>query len=229
MRMELKYPGFMNHIVADEVPDHASKIDYTCTQFARKDTPGSKWVYHTSDTYILGTAMNADIRNPEGANQDIFTDLLVEEIFKPIGTSPTSQVTRRTYDSVQQPFTGWGFSFLPDDVARLSQCLNVDDGMVGGQILMDPFELDAALQRDPADRGLSPSADLKYNNGFWAREIKASIVCSTDTWVPFMSGFGGISVVLLPNDTTYYVFNDDNTFLWMDAAKESHRIRSLCP
>ncbi len=274
MRMELKHPGFMGNIVADQVPDcaangnwndvtyanvidmasgnygsglymsdehslhtgrlfqaldHASKIDYSCTQYSRKSAPGSKWVYHTSDTYILGTAMNAEIKDLEGADQDIFTDMLVEEIFKPIGTSPTSHVTRRTYDTVQQPFTGWGLSFLRDDVAKLSQFLNVDDGMVDGQMLLDPLEFDAALQRDPGDRGLSPSTDLKYNNGFWAREIKSSTACAMDTWVPFMSGFGGISVVLLPNDTTYYAFSDDNTFLWMDAALESHRIRSLCP
>jgi len=209
--------------------DHASKINYACSQYAREDTPGSKWVYHTSDTYILGTAMNADVKDLEGAGQDIFSNTLVNEIFKPIGTSPTSQVSRRTYDSVQQPFTGWGLSFLRDDVARLSQFLNVDNGMVAGQMLVDAYELDAALQRNPGDRGLNPLTDFKYNNGFWAHEIKSNISCTADVWVPFMSGFGGITVLLLPNDTAYYVFSDDDTYLWMKAAQESHRIRSLCP
>lgn len=100
--------------------DHASKINYSCTQYAREEIPGSKWVYHTSDTYILGTAMNADVKDLEGTSRDIFTHTLVEEIFKPIGTSPTSHVVRRTYDSAQQPFTGWGLSFLRDDIAKLS-------------------------------------------------------------------------------------------------------------
>lgn len=209
--------------------DHASKINYSCTQYARKEIPGSKWVYHTSDTYILGTAMNADVKDLEGIGRDIFTDTLVEEIFKPIGTSHTSHVARRTYDSVQQPFTGWGLSFLRDDIAKLSQFLNVDDGMVDGQMLVDNDELNAALQRNPDDRGLEPLTDFKYNNGFWAHEIKSNIGCTSDVWVPFMSGFGGITVLLLPNDTAYYVFSDDDTYLWMKAAQESHRIRSLCP
>lgn len=275
MRMELKYPGFMNSTVASRVPDcaadgnwddvpyrhvidmatgnyqsalymsdegashtndlflsldHASKIGYSCTQYSRKATPGSNWVYHTSDTYILGTAMNAHVKSLEGGGKDIFTDTLVEEVWKPLGISPAAQVSRRTYDSVQQPFTGWGLTLLRNDVARLTHFLNVDDGRIGGQLAVDAFELDAALQRDPADRGIDTSiADFKYNNGFWAHEIAADLGCPGEVWVPFMSGYGGITVLLLPNDTSYYVFSDDDTYLWMDAALESHAIRSLCP
>jgi hypothetical protein len=209
--------------------DHASKIDYSCTHYARKEPPGNNWVYHTSDTYILGTAMNAELKALEGSGRDIFTDILIGEIFKPVGTSPTSHVSRRTYDAVQQPFTGWGLAFLSDDVARLAQFLNVDDGKLNGQTLFDSSQFNAALQRDPADRGLGLLLDYKYNNGFWAREIKSNMNCSSDLWVPFMSGFGGITILLLPNDTAYYVFSDNDTYLWMKAAQESHRIRSMCP
>lgn len=209
--------------------DHASKINYSCTQYSRKDTPGTEWVYHTSDTYILGTAMNADLKDLEGAGKDIFSDTLVEEIFKPIGTSPTSHVSRRSYDSVQQPFTGYGLAFLADDVAKITQFLNVEDGKISGQQMLDSNEFNAAMQRDPSDRGLDPLSDFKYNNGFWAHEIKSNISCSNDTWIPFMSGYGGISVLLFPNGTTYYMFSDDDTYLWMQAAQESHQISSFCP
>jgi len=44
-----------------------------------------------------------------------------------------------------------------------------------------------------------------------------------------LSGYGGITVLMLPNGTAYYVFSDDDTYLWMGAAQESHTIRSLCP
>jgi hypothetical protein len=124
----------------------------------------------------------------EGGSKDIFNDLLVEEILKPIGTSPASQVSRRTYDGVQQPFTGWGMTYLRDDVARITQFLNVDGGQVNGEMLFDTFEFDAAMQRDPGDRGLDPLDDFKYNNGFWAHEIKSFVGCPADIWVPFMSG-----------------------------------------
>ena len=209
--------------------DHASKINYSCTQYNRKVAPGTKWVYHTSDTYILGTAMNADLKALEGSGKDIFADILVGEILAPIGTSPTSHVSRRTYDAVQQPFAGWGMSYLRDDVAKIARFINVDSGKLNGSPLVHSAQLDAALQRTPSDRGLDPLSGYKYNNGFWAHEIKSNVGCSNDLWVPFMSGYGGISVLLLPNGSTYYMFSDNDTYYWMKAAVESHRIRSLCP
>lgn len=211
------------------VEDHASKINYSCTKYARKVAPGTKWVYHTSDTYILGTAMNADLKSLEGSGKDIFADILIGEMLGPIGVSATARTSRRTYDSVQQPFTGWGLTFLRDDVAKIANFINVDSGKLNGTPLVNSTHLNAALQRTPSDRGLDPLANFKYNNGFWAHEIKANVGCASDVWVPFMSGYGGISVLLLPNGTTYYMFSDDDTYLWMKAAVESHRIRSICP
>lgn len=274
MRLEKKYPGFVNHAVADHVPDcaangnwgdvtygnvidmatgnynlsgymadegathtndlflpedHASKIAYSCTEYPRKAAPGTQWVYHTSDTYILGTAMNDDLRDIEGVGKDIFDDTVLNELWRPLGVSKTAQVTRRTYDAVAQPFAGWGLTFVRDDVAKLTTFLNVDNGSIGGVPMLDAALLNAALQRNPSDRGLDPLADFKYNNGYWAHEISSNLGCPADVWVPFMSGYGGITVLLLPNGSTYYYFSDNDTFLWMDAAVESHGIRSLCP
>ncbi|HEY8569938.1 choice-of-anchor D domain-containing protein [Microbulbifer sp.] len=205
--------------------DHASKISYSCTEYPRKATPGTQWVYHTSDTYLLGTAMNAYVKGLEGSSSDIFTDILNSEILSPLGVSPTAEFSRRTYDSVQQPFTGWGLMWLRDDVAKIGSFY-----AGSSQSVLDQAQLDAALQRDAADRGLQPLADYKYNNGFWAHEVSSDMSgCSAPLWLPFMSGYGGISILILPNNTVYYYFSDADEYLWMDAAQESHNIRSLCP
>ncbi|AQQ66586.1 hypothetical protein Mag101_02180 [Microbulbifer agarilyticus] len=204
--------------------DHASKINYSCTEYPRKASPGTKWVYHTSDTYILGTAMNAYLRGIEGSSSDIFSDIVVDEILAPLGVSPTAEFTRRTYDGIQQPFTGWGLMWLRDDVAKIGAFL-----AGSSQSVLHQGELDAALQRDSADRGLEPLTDYKYNNGFWAHEVSGNMSgCSNPLWLPFMSGYGGITVLVLPNNSVYYYFSDDDVFLWMDAAQEAHGIRSLC-
>ncbi|MGQ9426453.1 choice-of-anchor D domain-containing protein [Gilvimarinus sp. F26214L] len=204
--------------------DHASKINYSCTEYPRKAMPGSQWVYHTSDTYILGTAMNAYLRGLAGSSADIFTDILIDEVLAPLNVSPTAHFTRRTYDSVAQPFTGWGLMWLRDDVAKIGSFFSGS-----GQSVLHQGQLDAALQRNPADRGLDPLADYKYNNGFWAHEISGNLsACSGDVWLPFMSGYGGISVLILPNDSVYYYFSDDDEYPWMDAAVQAHGIRSLC-
>lgn len=211
-----------------DADSHADKISYSCTQYRRKAAPGTKWVYHTSDTYIAGTAMNALLKNAAGSSKDLFTDLIVAELWQPLQLSPTAHYTRRTYDTTAQPFTGWGLIWLRDDVAKIGRFIGIDAGAIGGSALLDRALFDAAMQRNVDDRGTVPLADFRYNNGFWAHNVQQGLGCSNPTWVPFMSGFGGITVLLLPNDTVYYYFSDNDSHLWMDAARQSAKIRSIC-
>ncbi|HVH33630.1 MAG TPA: choice-of-anchor D domain-containing protein [Tahibacter sp.] len=206
--------------------DHASKISYACTYYSRKAAPGTKWIYHTSDTYVLGTAMNAYLKGQQGSGADNFVDTLLGDVLMPLGVGRTAEFTRRTYDAVQQPFTGWGLMWLRDDVAKFGNFLANSQS----QSVLDQAQLDAALQRNPADRGLAPLTGYRYNNGFWAHEVSANMAgCSSELWIPFMSGYGGITVLILPNHSVYYYFSDDDQYVWMDAAVASHAIRSLCP
>ena len=206
--------------------DHAGKIAHACGHYPRKAAPGKRWVYHTSDTYLLGTAMNALLKRERGGEADIFDDIVHADVLRPLGVSPTAAYTRRTYDDVRQPFAGWGLIWLRDDVAKIAAFLA--DGRRARTVL-DPRQLDAALQRDPADRGLAPLPGFRYNNGFWAHEVGARLPgCKGEIWVPFLAGYGGITMLLLPNGGAYYYFSDDEVPLWLDAALEAHRIRSLC-
>jgi hypothetical protein len=205
---------------------HAAKIDYSCTNYTRKAAPGSRWVYHSSDTYILGTAMNARLKALEGANADIYADTVLGDVLLPLGVGRNADFTRRTYDAVRQPFTGWGLMWTRDDVAKIAGFLAAGSQ---SQTVLHQGQLDAALQRNPADRGLAPLAGYRYNNGFWAHDVGGRMPgCSGELWIPFMSGYGGITVLVLPNGSAYYYFSDDDTYLWMDAAQAAHGIRSLC-
>lgn len=203
---------------------HSDKINFACTNYSHKVAPGTTWVYHTSDTYLAGTAMNAYVKSMEGSAKDLFTDTVAGEMFTPINVSPTAKFTRRTYDSTAQPFTGFGLIWTPDDVAKIASFI----GISGGNGLLDSTMLNAALQKTPTDPGLVASTDTRYNNGFWAYNMKASLGCASDKYVPFMSGFGGITIALMPNNTVYYMFNDNAQFLWADAVKESAKIRPIC-
>ena len=206
----------------------AAKISRACTAHARKVAPGGTWVYHTSDTYIGGTLMNAYLKAAEGNSKDIFTDLLIGELYGPIGVSPTAKYARRTYDATAQPFTGWGLMWTRDDVAKIGKFIGIDDGVIGGTTMLDTTQLNAALQRSAGDRGTTPLTDYRYNNGFWAYNVRTGMACANDTYIPFMSGYGGITVLLLPNDMVYYYFSDNGTYVWLDAAKEAAKIRAIC-
>jgi hypothetical protein len=207
---------------------HSRKIDYSCNTYPRRAAPGTTWVCHTSDTYVAGTMMNAYLKTREGSAKDLYTDLVAGELWAPLKTSPTSLYTRRTYDSVAQPFTGWGLIYLPDDVAKIASFMGIDHGAANGTQLLDAALLDDALQLDANDRGPVPLKNYHYNNGLWAYNVKSALSCAHDTYVPFMSGSGGITVLLMQNDTVYYLFSDSNTYAWLDAARESNKIRPLC-
>jgi len=136
---------------------------------------------------------------------------------------------RRTRDGVAQPFSGYGVTLQRDDIAKLANFINVDHGAVAGQQLVDPKMLRAALQQDPSDRGLPASADeYRYHNGFWAWNAQHVLGCKSETWIPFMSGYGGIAVALMPNGFSYYYFSDGGVWAWARAARETDRIKPFC-
>jgi hypothetical protein len=212
---------------------HAAKIGMACSLFRRRAEPGTTFAYHTSDTYIAGTLMNAWLARQAATNdataRDIHRDVLVAELMRPLGLSPLTHASKRTYDSVAQPFTGWGLTLHADDIVRLGLFLLQGEGAVDGRQVLEPAGLAAALQRDPADRGLPAGSDsLRYNNGFWGYRTDLGGACQESIWIPFMSGYGGISVALLPNGSLYYVFSDHGRFEWLRAAAAAHRIRNLC-
>jgi len=209
--------------------DHAHKIRYACREYDRHAPPGTTWVYHTSDTYVLGTALQSFLRRHRGIDADYYRDLLVEPLWRPLGLSPSLAITRRTYDSIGQPFTGYGLTLHSDDMVKLGLFLSAEDGRTDAQQALDPGLLKTALQRDQSNRGLTASSpEFRYAHGVWAYNAARVLGCADATWIPFMSGFGGIAVVMLPNRTVYYYTSDGGDFHWAIAAAESNRIRSFC-
>jgi hypothetical protein len=209
--------------------DHAGKIDFACNEFPRKAPPGEHWSYQTWATYLAGTTLNNRLKFLNGNNSDFYDDLIVDELWKPLQLSELMMTTRRTYDDVAQPFTGFGLTMVRDDVAKLVLFLGANDGMVNGEAPLDRNLFDAIKQRSPGDPGMQAESELiRYNNGFRTFDVGRLLGCSTSAWLTTMSGYGGINVVLMPNDSAYYYFSDGNVHRYLDAVRESHRIRPLC-
>jgi hypothetical protein len=211
------------------VDAHADKVRIACARYPRRVPPGTRWVYHTTDTYLLGTSMQAYWRRLHGANADFFRDALVDGLYAPLGLSPAVASTRRTYDAIAQPFTGWGLMLLRDDIAKLALFMVSGTGELDGQPVVNRPELSAALQRSASDTGFSAARpEFRYNNGLWAWNAAASLACKAPLWVPFMSGYGGISVVLMPNGAVYYYFSDNSEFRWARALREANKLAPFC-
>ncbi len=137
-------------------PTHAEKIQVACTRYPRKEPPGQRWVYHTTDTYILGAALAGWWRKTQGADADFYRDLLVEPLFQRLGLSPEIATSRRTQDAVAQPYTGWGLVLRRDDLVKLGGFLALGGGRLGEDTVLDPAMVQcgiAARSRRPWTAG----------------------------------------------------------------------------
>lgn len=207
---------------------NADRLAIACDAFPRKAAPGQRWVYRTSDTWILGAGLSAEVRRL-GLAGDSYQALVAGPLWRPLGLSPVALTTRVSPDAEAQPFTGYGLAFLGDDFARIGVWLQ-GGALVDGRPAVDPAELAKAMQRDPADRGLEAGWPIfRYQNGFWARDVGPLLGCAGPVWVPFLSGYGGISVVMFPNGLTFWMVSDGYEHGWSDVARTAHSIRSLCP
>lgn len=208
--------------------NHAEKLAFACEYFDRRSKPGTQFVYHTSDTYLVGTALQQIIGERLGAHADIYDDIMVRQIWDPIGLSPLLRVTKRTYDDAAQPLAGYGLTYELDDILRISLWLQ-SGASIGGEGALDFSLLNSSLQRDSSDPGLAAGSDrIRYNNGFWAYDAGPSLGCEQAAWIPFMSGVSGITVAMFPNGVIYYYFSDSYIFRWQSARVAAHKIRRLC-
>ena len=213
-----------------KVGTHAQKVGFACS-YPYKVTPGTKFVYHTTDTYLLGRAMHQYYKSQAGSGADFFNDVMVDEIYRPLGLSPTSYVSSRTQDAAAQPFTGYGLVYVRDDVVKLGEFLNKTQGKIQGVQTLDATMVAATLNLGSGGLQAGTAAD-RYNNGFWYYDLRQdshNYGCSAAKWVPYMSGYGGISVVLFPNGMVYYQFSDNGQLTWGKSAIELNKIAPMCP
>jgi hypothetical protein len=209
--------------------DHGSKVAAACSAYPRRAAPGTRWVYHTSDTYLAGAALRAALRARLGRDVDLYEELVWRPVFERLGLSAIARDVLRTYDPEAQPFFGWGMYLQPDDVARLAAYLGPERGYIGGEAVLDEAMFAAALQRDASNRGLPADMEgMVYKNGFRALDVAPYLGCQSPAQVVVLSGFGGIVLALFPNDTAYYYFSDGGSLRWLEAARESHRLRPFC-
>ena len=204
--------------------EHKDKIKKACSAFPKKTKPGTRFVYHTSDTYILGLALNNYLKSNSN-RKDYFNDVLIP-FLESNNLSQTSQSVLATNDNIKQSYTGWGMFFLRSDLDGLATIIHNIKNNSSTQLT---YLYDALNPNDNNSLLAIPSVNIYYNNGFWSRKFDKDIFnCSEDVWIPFMSGFGGITFAFFPNGMSYYYFSDGYEFAWESAIFSSHSIKPFC-
>jgi hypothetical protein len=211
---------------------YTDKISFALL-FPFQQRPELVWVYHSSDIFIATLAMSNYLVQQGNSQADIF-NFVRDNVYIPLNLSAGALTTLRTGNNpIGVPFGGYGLFLTQDDIAKISLLLSVQNGDIHGSQVLEPELLAASLQRDANDRGLNTTGvpAFKYRNGFWAKEwIPAENRQYTCTfWTPFMSGYGGISVVMMPNQSIYYYFSDHDEYSWYDAVNESNKLSPMCP
>jgi hypothetical protein len=205
---------------------HQDKIRFSCQSYPKQSAPGSQFVYHTSDTYLLGAALNQFVKKNMGRDKNIFADVFLQKVLGDLSLSTVIEHSRVTADAALQPFVGFGLFFNTDDIAKISQFANQQTELAIGRSMLPSRQPSNTLYGSGRSQPVSPS--LAYQNGFWARDLAPLLHCQQPSWQTFMSGYGGITVALLADNLSYYYFSDSHQFNWSDAALELNKIESLC-
>lgn len=206
---------------------HLARIAFAEDEYARMATPGSTWVYHSSDHYLGLNAAQEWLRSASGNPTASILDFMVTTVWGPMGGSDVLSNSRVTRDSYKQPFGAYGLFYLPNDVALLS-------GVFGSGKLPDNTQvfhagkLAEALGTDcvtgcgiATSSNFSPS--IYYQSALWKKQ---------DGWcqyLPFASGFGGITIAQLPTGGSYHYFSDNGEYDWSTGGAEILRITGTCP
>ena len=202
---------------------HKQKVKIACNSFPRKKRPGKSFIYHTTDTYLLGVALSSYLINNTGYS-DYFNDVLVP-FLEEHNFSTVSKSSLRTNDENYNALTGLGMYFSINDLYLLSNIFHSIKNNSSNNIFLH----DALNPNYSNSLEAIRSANIFYNNGFWSKVFDKDLFgCKEDIWIPFMSGFGGITFALLPNGMSYYYFSDGYVYSWNDAVIAAHTMRSFC-
>jgi CubicO group peptidase (beta-lactamase class C family) len=175
--------------------------------------PGEVARYNSMNTFVLSVAMQNFLKSREGPDADIW-DMVIEEVYQPIGLyhAPIMR-TIEPDGSRGVPIFGYGLYPTVDDVAKVAK-LYQNGGMHEDQQLLHTDRLAEALYKTE-NLGLPTGAkyefgDEMYNMSFWSWPYQSE--AGYFFQVPYMTGFGGNHVVLMPNGMIGFRFSDGHVY-----------------
>jgi hypothetical protein len=171
--------------------------------------PGEVLRYNSTQTFVLAAAMDGFLKRQRGPQAQLW-DMVVAEVLQPLGIFHAPML------HTQEPGGGRGIPHLLqglyptiDDVAKLTTLLQ-QGGRHQGQQLLSAAKLAEALDTTDA-RGLPSGQRNRFGEGryhlsFWSVPYRTTTGCHFQ--IPYMLGYGGNLVVLLPNGVSAFRFAD---------------------
>ena len=193
------------------VTSEDSKLDAVFQQQDYAWGPGEVFRYNTTQTFVLAVAMQELFTRREGPNARLW-DMMMREVFEPLGIRHFPMMhTIEPGGAPGVPLMGIGLYPTVDDVAKIATLLH-NGGRHAGVQLLSARGLDAALFR--SGHGL-PTGELTtagiqlYSMSFWSLPYRLGRCVDQ---LPYMDGYGGNFVLLLPNGATAFRFADAGNY-----------------
>jgi CubicO group peptidase (beta-lactamase class C family) len=191
---------------------------------------GEVFRYNSTHTFVLAAAMDSFLKRRAGPNAHLW-NMVVTEVFHPIGILHTPMMhTLETDGGRGIPLLAFGLYPTIDDIAKLTTLLQ-NGGRYQGRQLLSASKLAEALF-NAETTGLPTGAknrfgDALYHLSFWSVPYRTNNGCSFQ--IPYMSGYGGNLVVLLPNGISAFRFADGFNFDVESMVLAGEAVRSFCP
>ncbi len=215
---------------------YSDKIDRAFRLFPHQAPPGTVWVYQDAASFIANQTMNSYLQRQQGSGTDVF-NLVRDDVYRPLQLSQGFSTLRTDNSETGKALGFMGLFYIQDDIAKIAKLLNSDAGALTQAL--EPSRLRESMYQEPSALGLpvpdtgSPSVPntYRYNNSTWAKHMTRAEFpqYGCEFWVPYMSGYGGISVVMFPNGVTFYIFSDHQEYYWTAAANEANKLAPICP
>jgi hypothetical protein len=165
--------------------------------------------YINPHAFVLSAAMDAYLKSQEGPDMHLW-DFLTQEVFEPIGVYHLPMLHTLERDGSRGvPIMLLGAYPTVDDTAKISILLQNGGYHEGQQILSSSKLLEALYRGDVF--GFPTGNEFEYGKqsyhmSFWGHPYRDQ----NDAYfqIPYMQGFGGNSVVLLPNGITAFRYTD---------------------
>lgn len=167
------------------------RTEVALSSYRRTYRPGGEFHYINQDTYLEGIALDALLRSKEGPEASAW-EMLRREVYEPIGIHHLpSAATVEDDGSEGTPLWSAGYYPTLDDLAKLAMLIQNCGAYHGQQILHRG--LVKSLLATTAEPLKNRSPDPEYYLNWWVRQVDS-------WWVPYMSGWGGNEVAVLPKD-----------------------------
>lgn len=197
--------------------------------------PGTIARYDTTHTFVLGAAMDAFYKSREGPDADLWS-MVRKEVLEPIGVfhapvmRTVSLVEPDATDSGRElPIFGFGLYPTVEDAAKIATLLQ-NEGRHDGEMLLHSLRTREALYRT-TNKGLPTGGEnrygpKRYHQSFWSEKYEPWNGCSVQ--IPYMAGFGGNLVVLMPNGISAIRFADGHNYEIEPMVLAAERIAPFC-